>query len=122
MTHERRVLIVDDELPIRIFLTRMLKAWGYAVQHVSSAADALQVMTLEPADIILCDVSMPDGDGVSLAQDVHARWPQTAIIMSTARQDPETIQQSRKAGAVAYLTKPFNSYRLREALDRAGAN
>ena len=113
-----RVLIVDDELPIRMLLTRSLKAWGYGVRHVGSAVEALEIMAADPADILLCDVEMPEHDGLWLAQQVHTQWPRTAIIMSTAHQDAHTVQTSRKMGAVAYLPKPFSQYLLREALDQ----
>jgi len=49
---------------------------------------------------------MPERDGLWLAEQVHARWPHAAIVMSTAHQDPHIVQTSRKVGAVAYVTKP----------------
>jgi DNA-binding NtrC family response regulator len=113
-----RVLIVDDELSIRMLLTRILKDWGYAVKHVGTALEALEAMAAEPADILFCDVTMPEHDGLWLAEQVHARWPDTAIIMATAHDDPHTVRTSRKVGAVAYITKPFRQYLLRETLDR----
>lgn len=113
-----RVLIVDDEMSIRMLLTRILKDWGYGVKHVGSALEALDVMAAEPADILFCDVTMPDHDGLWLAEQVHAKWPQTAIIMATAHDDPHTVRTSRAVGATAYITKPFRQYQLREALER----
>ena len=114
-----RVLIVDDELPIRMLLTRWITGWGYGVRDAGGAVEALDVMAAEPADILLCDVAMPGHDGLWLAEQVHAQWPRTAIVMSTARDDPETVRTSRKLGAVAYVTKPFDLYMLRQALDEA---
>ena len=119
MTQGKKVLIVDDEVPIRVILTRWLTGWGYGVRDVGSAVEALDVMAAEPADIVLCDISMPEHDGLWLAEQVHAQWPRTAIIMSTARDDPNTVRTSRKAGAVAYVIKPFDPVMLREALDGA---
>jgi len=121
LPHREKVLVVDDELPIRIILTRMLKGWGYGVWHVASAAEALAIMEVEPADILLSDVSMPEHDGLWLAEHVHARWPGTSIVMSTARRDTHTVQTSRKLGAVAYITKPFVLYVVQEALERVSA-
>jgi CheY-like chemotaxis protein len=60
---------------------------------------------------------MPEHDGLWLAEQVHAKWPRTAIIMSTAHRDAHTVQTSRKVGAAAYVTKPFVPYLLQEALD-----
>jgi len=118
VARREKVLVVDDEQGIRILLTRMLRDWGYGVRDVGSAAEALEVMATDPAEILLCDVSMPEHDGLWLAEQVHAKWPQTAIIMSTAHQDTHTVQTSRKVGAVAYVTKPFVPYMLQEALER----
>src|SRR4030095_10979383 len=89
-----KVLIVDDEIGIRLLLTRLLKGWGYGVWHVSSAVEALAIMAGEAADILLSDVSMPERDGLWLAEQVHTQWPKTAIVMSTALQDPRTVQAS----------------------------
>src|SRR3990167_4975598 len=119
MVQTGRVLIVDDELPIRTLLARMITGWGYGVRHVGSAVEALEVMAAEPADILLCDVSMPEHDGLWLAEQVHARWPSTAIVMSTAHDDTQTVRTSRKLGAVAYVLKPLDPVMLREALDVA---
>ena len=121
VTRREKVLVVDDEVGIRILLTRMLKEWGYGVRHVESAVEALDIMAIEPADILLADVAMPEHDGLWLAAQVHSRWPQTAIVMSTAHQDAQTVQTSRKVGAVAYVTKPFVPYVLQEALQRAAS-
>lgn len=121
LPRRERVLVVDDEIGIRMLLTRMLKGWGFGVWHVASADEALQIMEAEPADILLSDVSMPVHDGLWLAEQVHTRWPRTAIVMSTAHQDPHTVQTSRKVGAVAYVTKPFVAYVVQDALDRVSA-
>ena len=122
LPRRERVLVVDDEVGIRMLLTRLLKGWGFGVWHVAGASEALQIMEAEPADILLSDVSMPEHDGLWLAEQVHARWPRTAIIMSTAHQDPHTVQTSRKVGAVAYITKPFVAYVVQDALDRVSAS
>lgn len=119
-----RVLIVDDEPPVRALLSRWLTKWGCTVTDAGSASQALALMAAAPADILLCDVSMPEQDGVWLARQVRERWPATAIIMSTGRDDAETVRASRKAGAVAYVLKPFNPVLLRSAIQdtaRAGA-
>ena len=121
LPRRERVLVVDDEIGIRMLLTRLLKGWGFGVWHVASADEALQIMETEPADILLSDVSMPVHDGLWLAEHVHTRWPQTSIVMSTAHQDPHTVQTSRKVGAVAYVTKPFVAYVVQDALNRVSA-
>ena len=115
------VLVVDDELPVRQFLRRWLEGWGYAVTEAGSAPEALAVMLAEPASIILCDIKMPEHDGLWLAERVRAQWPQTAIIMATALDDTPTVLKSRDLGAVDYVRKPFGRELLLQALRRATA-
>ena len=122
MAQGKKVLIVDDEAPIRELLRRWVTGWGFGVRTVASAAEAIELLTADPADIMLCDVAMPERDGLSLVEQVHAQWPQTAIVMTTGRDDPETVKASRKLGAVAYVVKPFDPLMLHEALDVASAS
>src|SRR5688572_9131011 len=90
------VLVVDDEQSARAFLRRRLEAWGYMVEEAESAAQALEAMFAAPASIVLCDIRMPGHDGLWLAERVREHWPQTAIIMTTAIDDIETVVKSRK--------------------------
>ena len=113
------VLVVDDEEAIRTLLTRWLSGWGYEAKQAGNADEAIEIMTVEPADIMLCDVMMPVHDGIWLAEQVRDRWPQTAVIMASSAQDMETVMRMRKQGAVDYVTKPFGREMLRQALQRA---
>jgi CheY-like chemotaxis protein len=113
------VLVVDDEQAIRRLLTRWLSGWGYEAKEAGNADEAVEIMSAEPADIILCDVMMPVHDGIWLAEQVRSRWPQTAVIMASSAQDMETVIRMRKQGAVDYVTKPFGREMLRQALHRA---
>ncbi len=115
----RGVLICDDDAPIRRLLRRWLEAWGYDVTDTGSAKETLGAMTDKPADILLCDISMPEHDGLWLVEQVHAQWPGTAIVMSTAYDDPQIVRKSRELGAVAFVKKPFDLNLLRHALDQA---
>ena len=113
------VLVVDDEDSIRRLLTRWLAGWGFQSKEAGSASDALNMMSADPAAIILCDVMMPVHDGVWLAEQVRTKWPETAVIMASSAQDMETVTRMRKQGAVDYVTKPFGREMLRQALQRA---
>ena len=113
------VLVVDDEQAIRRLLTRWLSGWGYEAKEAGNADEAIEIMTAEPADIMLCDVMMPVHDGIWLAEQVRSRWPQTAVIMASSAQDMETVMRMRKQGAIDYVTKPFGREMLRQALQRA---
>lgn len=113
------VLVVDDEQPIRALLTRWLAKWRYDVREAESAMAALDIMAADAADIIIADISMPEHDGLWLAEQVHAKWPTTPVIMGTGNDQVEVVRESRKLGAVAYVLKPFDPDLLRQAVDRA---
>ena len=93
--------------------------WQYPAASVGSASAALDVMKKDPADIVICDISMPGRDGLWLAEQVMTGWPHVAVIMATGRADAEAVRRSRKIGAVGYVTKPFDPYLFRQAVDLA---
>ena len=113
------VLVVDDEPPVREFLTRWLVAWGYDVKTAASASEALEVLKAEPISIMMCDIKMPGHDGLWLAEQVRARWPKTAIIIATGACARPRGGIRRNLGALDYIMKPFEREMLRQALRRA---
>ena len=122
MSQEAQILIVDDEASVRTLLTRWLQGFGYRVTTAASALDALELMTIEPRDIVLVDVVMPDHDGFWLAERIRSHWPRTAVVMATGYDDVQTVRQSRLVGAVDFVRKPFDEALLRQALDRASGH
>lgn len=112
------VLVVDDEPVVRKFLAHCLDEWGYAVKQAASADEALDLMVAKPASVVLCDVKMPDHDGLWLAERLRADWPGTPVVMASGIDDLQTIRQSRDLGAVDYVTKPIAPAQLREVLRR----
>lgn len=119
MKSQPSVLIVDDEESVREVLARWLGRWDFDVKEATSAEAALEVMRKKPVDIVVCDISMPDRNGLWLAEQIRATWPETAIIMATGHDQSEVIAASRELGAVAYVTKPFDPDLLRQAVDHA---
>jgi two-component system response regulator AlgR len=115
-----KILIVDDEMPARMRLHRMLKPLEYCevVGEAASGAEALeQLRALEP-DVLLLDISMPGVDGMSVARALAVSDYSPAIIFCTAFED-----QAIKAfdvEATDYLVKPVRQERLEKALARSG--
>ena len=101
------VLLVDDDPAVRNFLKRCLEGGGYITKQAGSAAEALDMIVAEAPSLVLCDIRMPGEDGLWLAERLHARWPLIPVIMATAIDDLETVRQSRRVGAVDYITKPI---------------
>lgn len=113
------VLVVDDEPAQLKLLRRWLEGWGYVVETAENADDALDVLQAQPASIAVVDVRMPGHDGFWLVDQIHAKWPNTAIVMATADSEIATVEKSKCAGVVDYVVKPFGREMLRQALDRA---
>ena len=114
----RTVLVVDDEEGVRSLLSRWLESSGYRVLVATSADAALAVFEHDPPALMLCDIRMPGHDGLWLAARVRQDFPETAVVMSSGVQDTHAADECLRQGVVEYLTKPFGSERLREAVSR----
>jgi DNA-binding NtrC family response regulator len=116
-----RILVVDDEAPIRDILSRRLMQWGHDVVTAHSAEAAVDEMARAPAQIVFCDVIMPVFDGIWLAKQIRERWPATVIVAVSGAQDMTTVVKMREHGAVDYVVKPIGREMLHQALERAVA-
>jgi DNA-binding NtrC family response regulator len=114
-----RILVVDDEPPIREILTRRLTNWGHDVSAAPTADAAVEAMAVQPAEIVFCDVIMPVHDGVWLAQQIRERWPQTVLVACSGAQEMATVMKMRQFGAVDFVPKPIGREMLHQALERA---
>jgi CheY-like chemotaxis protein len=115
------ILVVDDEAVVREFLSRCLERGGYTVKQAGSAAEALETMVATPASAVLCDIRMPGQDGLWLADRLHTHWPKIPVVMATAIDDQQTVQQSRRLGAVDYISKPIKPDQLLQVIRRVTA-
>ena len=113
------ILIVDDEQSIREILLRRLTSWGHQVTAARTADEALTVMESAPAPIVFSDLIMPVHDGLWLMERVKERWPQTIFVVVSGAEDLTRVTETRKLGAVDYVSKPVGREMLRQALDRA---
>ena len=118
-----RVLVVDDERPIRRFLHASLSG-QYTVLEAATGEDALAVTVSGRPDAIILDLGLPDMDGVEVTRRLR-EWTQIPIIVVSVRDREEDKIAALDAGADDYLTKPFGigelTARLRVALRRASA-
>jgi putative two-component system response regulator len=106
---EARILVVDDEEPIRRSLVRVLDRAGYACATAASAAEARQLLTRGAFDLMLCDVTMPGESGFSLLAHAHEVHPDLAVIIVTAVDSPEITEPAARHGAYGYILKPFDT-------------
>jgi putative two-component system response regulator len=114
----KSVLVVDDERRIRSLVSRWARSDGYSVTEAPSAEDALEEMTERPAAIAVCDIRMPNHDGLWLAEQLRKRFPATALIMATGVLELDAAVLSLRTRAVDYLSKPFTRMQLQMALER----
>jgi two-component system, OmpR family, KDP operon response regulator KdpE len=121
MSEKVRVLIVDDERPIRRFLNASLGG-EYLILEAATGEEALAVTISGRPDAIILDLGLPDMDGVDLTRRLR-EWTQTPIIVVSVRDREEDKIAALDAGADDYLTKPFGvgelMARLRVILRRA---
>jgi CheY-like chemotaxis protein len=114
-----RVLVVDDELPNRLYLRKLLEARECEVFDAASGGEALTVAFKQLPDLILVDVIMPEMSGFELCDKLR-KEPRTShipLIMVTAKSKIEDIETGFELGAMDYIRKPFNP---RELILRVG--
>jgi DNA-binding NtrC family response regulator len=114
-----RILVVDDEEPVRTVLTRQLRKWGHEVAPAANATEALESMAIVTPQIVFCDVIMPVHDGLWLLERIHARWPHVVVIMVSGALEINTVKGARALGALDYVAKPIGREMLHQALQRA---
>lgn len=110
-------MVVDDEAAMRNLMTRWVELAGHRATAVSSAEEALDLMSRQSPAVALCDLRMPGRDGLWLAGRIRKDFPDTAVIMATAARDSDP-RVADHTGAVDYLLKPFGRDRLKFALER----
>lgn len=103
----RRLLLLEDDERVASFVTRGLRAEGYAVTHVGLGADAVERGLAEPFDLIVLDLMLPDIDGTEVCGRLRGGGVSTPVLMLTARDGVEDVVQGLERGADDYLTKPF---------------
>ncbi len=109
------VLIVDDELLIRWSLYQTLRREGYNVDIAADGEEALEKMEGASYQYIMVDYKMPGMDGLTLAEIINARSPQSRVILMTAYGSEETEKRARDLGLI-YLTKQMDLERISEYL------
>ena len=113
-----RLLIIEDELPMRTALCETLKAEGYKVRAAADGATGLERALSEEHDLILLDVMMPKLDGYALCRELRRKGRKTPVLMLTAKGMVDDRVDGLDAGADDYLVKPFA---MRELLARVRA-
>ena len=114
-----RILVVDDEKSIQDFLRLLLEEGGYEVTTASSMEEGRKIFFGDNFDLVLCDIIMPDGNGLDLLREMKAHNIRSSVIMMTAYTSTKSAIEAMKRGAYDYISKPFDVEELKVVVQKA---
>ena len=115
----RKILIIDDEEKLRTLLARIISLEGFDVVQAADSKTALKKMEQAEIDVVLCDVKLPDGNGVELSKKLKEKYPAIEIILLTAYGNIPDGVQAIKNGAFDYITKGDDNNKIIPLLYKA---
>jgi putative two-component system response regulator len=108
-----RVLIVDDEEPVREMIARMVTSGGeWECETAADAAEARRLLASHGFSVVVCDVNMPGESGTDLTRWIREHHPDVAVLMATGIDDPKLAASVLELGAYGYLVKPFKRHEV----------
>src|SRR6266581_1151451 len=113
------ILIVDDELSMRQFLTHLFQREGHSLRDAQNGRDAMAILREHPIDIVISDIKMPDMGGIELLRAARELRPDLEFIMMTAFANVDTAREAFLLGAFDFIQKPFDNDLLKEIVARA---
>ncbi len=114
-----KLLIVDDEKPVRGILSRMLSEAGHEVCEAEDSEHARIVLKQHEFEAVFCDVEMPGESGVDLVAFIVQEYPDTAVIMATILNDAKIVDRVLKLGVYGYIVKPLDKNQVQIVLANA---
>lgn len=119
----RTILIIDDEIKLRTLLSRILSMENFQVVQAEDCKSAMEMLGQTPEiDVVLCDVKMPDGNGVALTKDIKQKYPFIEVILLTAYGNIADGVQAMKNGAFDYIIKGDDNNKIIPLLNQAFEN
>ncbi len=113
------VLLIDDEEKLRQLLLRIIRLEGFDVQEAASGQAALKKLASQDFDVVLCDVKLPDSNGVDLVKQIRSLHPATEVILLTAYGNVPDGVQAMRNGAFDYIMKGDDNDKIIPLLHRA---
>ncbi len=108
-----RILLVEDHEDSRDILANLLTRCGHEVNTAGTMRDAIDLMNAFPFEGLICDIGLPDGNGLELAAEARRRQNWKRIVALTGREREDEKELGLAIGFDAYLTKPFDLHELR---------
>ena len=116
MKAKKSILIIDDDKQILELLKLFAEANECSAITESSAEKGLAMIRKQEFDMVLLDIMLPDGDGLTVLKNIQKISPGISVIMITGGNDTDLAEKCLKAGAVDYITKPFDFEYLRTSM------
>lgn len=107
MNNAPRILVVEDDRPVRNLISMALKTRGYQIETAANGREAMLILTGHVPDIMILDLGLPDMDGIEIIRKVR-EWSPLPIIVVSARSDERDKIEALDRGADDYMTKPFS--------------
>ncbi|MCK5228097.1 MAG: diguanylate cyclase [Desulfobulbaceae bacterium] len=117
--HKIRIIIVDDDPLVLDLLGIFISSFGYEYVAAGDGLEAVEELKKGPVDIIITDLMMPNMDGMELLKYTRTHYPDTDVLVVTGHAGTFTYMDVIRAGAIDFITKPFNEDELEAKLDRA---
>lgn len=114
----KKILVVDDELLIRTFLSETLIRQGYEVQTVENVKEATSILNKDSFDLVFTDMKMPDGSGLDVVKVVKSICPTTVVVVITAFGSIENAVKAMQMGSFDYVIKPFSPDMIETVLQK----
>ncbi len=115
----RNILIVDDEVNIGILLSKFLTKNGFQVKTATSGVKAMEALSREFFDLVLCDYRLDDTDGREILIKIKENYPKTGVIIITGYSDIKLAVELIKLGAFDYITKPLYPDEILNTISKA---
>jgi len=103
----RKILVVDDDAPVRVMLSRLLRSQGYVVWLAANVETARTQLEKQQPDLIVTDIVMPGESGIELRRWVAARWPELPVILISGYSAEGPAEFASRTPGTKFLQKPF---------------
>jgi two-component system, LuxR family, response regulator FixJ len=113
------VFVIDDDESVRRAVGRLIRSAGLNVETFATAEDFMRSACPAALDCLVLDVHLPGLSGLELQQRLIAEGRRAPVVFITAYEDHQTCERALRAGAIAFLRKPFEQQSLLDAVDRA---
>lgn len=113
----KHILIVDDQLGIRMLLKEVFSQEGYEVSLASNGFEAIEIVNEREIGGVLLDMKIPGMDGIQILTKLKISHPDLPVMMMTAYGELNLIQEAMNLGASHYFTKPFDIFEVRDAVN-----